>query len=152
MEPVKAGGGTSVETNLRKVDALIEAFNAHDVDRALDFRSESVIHRGPGLRDPLEGHEALHAFTHGLIHAFPDVRFEKERAFGQGEWVVLMGTVRGAHEGPIEGPSGNEIPIAKTPVRYRDCIVFKFEGGKVVEEREYYDQLDLLTQLRPAGD
>ncbi len=142
----------SVATNLQTVDGLIEAFNAHDVDRTLEFRSESVIHRGPGLQDPLEGHEALHAFMHGFFDAFPDVQLEKERAFGQGEWVVLMGTIRGTHEGLIEGPAGEEVPVAKTPVRFRDCWVFRFENGKVVEEREYYDQLDLLTQLRRASD
>lgn len=141
-----------VKGNLRKVDALIKAFNGHDDDRCIEFRSQSIVHHRPGLREPLEGHEALHAFIHGLLHAVPDVRFERERAFGQGEWVVLMGTIRSTHEGSIEGPAGEEVPVAKTPVRFRDCIVFRFEDGKVVEEREYYDQLDLLTQLHPASD
>ncbi len=141
-----------VRGNLRKVDALIEAFNAHDIDRCVEFRSESIVHHGPGLREPLEGHDALHAFTHGLFHAFPDVQLEKERAFGQGEWVVVMGTMRGTQEGPVEGPAGEEVPLAKTPVRFRHSIVFRFKHSKIAEEREYYDQLDLLTQLRPAAD
>ncbi len=62
------------------------------------------------------------------------------------------GDVWGTHEGPIEGPAGEEVLVAKTPVRFRDCFVFRFGDGKVVEEREYYDQLDLLTQLRPPSD
>lgn len=142
----------SVRDNLERVEALIEAFNAHDIERSLQYRSESVIHRGPGLREPLEGHEALHAFLHSFVDAFPDVRVEKIRAFGQDERVVFMGTVRGTHGGQIEGPAGDEIPISGTPVSFPNCLILRFEDRKVIEEREYYDQLDLLTQLRRDSD
>lgn len=72
---------------------------------------------------------------------------EKERAFGQGEWVTVEITVKGTHEGLIEGPNGEPISATNQRVSLRQCIVFKFQGGKITEEREYYDQLDLLTQL-----
>lgn len=140
----------SVEENLGKVDALIEAFNAHDIERWIGFHAESIVHHGPGLPEPLEGREALHEFAHSLVDAFPDIHWEKERAFGQGDWVTLEIAVHGTHKGPIEGPSGEPISVTDQSVRFRDCIVFTFEGGEITEEREYYDQLGLLTQLGMA--
>jgi ketosteroid isomerase-like protein len=32
-------------------------------------------------------------------------------------------------------------------VKFLYCIVVRFEDGKAVELDEYYDQLDLLTQI-----
>lgn len=138
---------TSIHEDLRKVDALIKAFNAGDIENYVEFRAESIVHYGPGLKDPLRGHDALHEFAHGFMDAFPDLRMQKVRVFGQGKWVSLEVIIQGTHRGPIEGPDGEVVSPTNRTVRYRDCLVMKFEGGKITEEREYYDQLDLLVQL-----
>ena len=137
----------SVEENLQKVDAMIEAFNDHDLDRFVELHAESFVHHDPALPEPLKGHRALREFFQGSVTAFPDIQVEKERVFGQGDWVCVEFTFSGTHRGPLLGPGGEMIPATNKPVRFKDCVVLKFEGGEVTEEREYYDHLGLMTQL-----
>lgn len=137
----------SVEENLQKVDTMIEAFNAHDLDRFIGFRAESITFSSPDSPEPLKGPEAVRERFQGLFDAFPDIRVEKERAFGQGDWVSMEFTVTGTHLGPLPGPGGEAIPATNKPVRFANSIVLKFEGGEVTEEREYWDQLRFMTQL-----
>ncbi len=137
----------SVEENLQKVDAMIEAFNAHDLDRFIGFRAESITFSSPDSPGPLKGREAVRERFQGLFDAFPDIRVEKKRALGQGDWVSPELTVTGTHQGPLPGPGGEAIPATNKPVRFANCIVLKFEGGEVTEEREYWDQLGFMAQL-----
>jgi predicted ester cyclase len=83
----------------------------------------------------------------GIMDAFPDGQVEVERAFGQGDLGCLQVRFEGTHTGPLAGSGGAEIPPTGRRVEFPYCIVVRFEDGKAVELDEYYDQLDLLTQI-----
>ena len=83
----------------------------------------------------------------GIIDAFPDGRVDVERSFGEGDWGCIQVQFAGTHTGPLATPEGGEIPATNKPVRFPYCIVAKFENGEVTQLYEYFDQLDLLTQL-----
>jgi steroid delta-isomerase-like uncharacterized protein len=137
----------SVEENLRKIESAVDALNAHDWDRFVELHAESVVLAGPDIPEPLKGRDALRERFRGLANAFPDIQVEKERAFGQGDWAVLEVTVTGTHKGPLPGPGGEMVPATNRPVRFKNCVVFNFEGGELTEAREYWDQLGMMAQL-----
>ena len=137
----------SVEDNLQKVDAMIEAFNSHDQDRYVGLHAESIIHHDPAHPEPFKGRAALREHFQGFAKAFPDVRVEKVRAFGQGDWVSAEYTLTGTHTGPLKGPGGETIPATNKPVRLQGLGLYKVEGGEVTETRDYFDQLGFMAQL-----
>ncbi len=137
----------SVEENLRLVREAMEAFNARDWDRYLELYAESFLHYSPAYPEPRKGRSAAREDIEGGITAFPDSQFEIVRTFGQGDWVCLEVTSTGTHTGPFEVPGGETIPATNKPVRLPGCILLKFEGGKVTEDHEYYDQLGMMAQL-----
>lgn len=138
----------SVEENLSLIDEALEAFNAHDVDRFVKFYAVSAVHYQPTQSEPLKGRDAIREdYVKSTFTAFPDVQFEKVRAFSQGNWVCVEGNFKGIHKGPVPGPGGEIIPATDKTVRVPICLVVKFEGGKVTEVHEYNDQLGFLAQL-----
>ncbi len=137
----------SIEENLQRVDAGIEAFNDRDLDRFVGLRAESVVRHTPALPEPIKGREALREFLQGFFVAFPDGHVEKVRSFGQGDWAIVELTFTGTHTGPLPGPGGTAIPATNKAVRLPYAIVVKSEGGEVTEEHEYYDQLGFMAQL-----
>ncbi len=81
------------------------------------------------------------------MEAFPDVKFEKVRSFGQGDTVSAELIFAGTHRGPLPGAGGEPIPATNKPVRFRYSVVFTMEGGMITEIHRYYDQLGFLVQL-----
>ena len=79
--------------------------------------------------------------------AFPDVRLETERIFGDGDFVCLNSLFIGTHKGDLPGPSGTTIPATGKPVRVHGCSVFRFRKGKITEFIGYYDQVELYSQI-----
>ncbi len=137
----------SVEENLQKVDAIIEAFNPHDWDRFAGLFAESAVVYVPDSPEPLKGRDALRERFQGLEKAFPDIHIEKVRTIGQGDWVCAEFISTGTHEGPLPGPGGQTIPATNKTARDPVAVVFKFEGGQITEAHEYRDVLGMMAQL-----
>ena len=137
---------TSVEENLRKLDEAMEALEAHDFDRLDRMNAESIILRA-GQPEPQKGRAAVREWNQAFATAFPDIRFRKERSFGQGDWVAAEGVFTGTHKGPLVGPGGRTIPATNKRVRVPMAALVKIEGGEFTELAVYSDQLALLNQL-----
>jgi predicted ester cyclase len=66
----------------------------------------------------------------------------------EGDKVVGRWTVRGTHQGETEDfdpPTGSQMELG-------GITIHRFEGGKIVEERERYDNLGVLQQLGLAPE
>ena len=138
---------TSVEENLRIIDARREAVNAKDMDRFEKFHANSVITHAPMAPEPLKGRAALRGFVEGFFVAFPDMRATTERSFGQGDWVCTESVFTGTHTGPLQPPMGPAIPPTNRSFRVVDCTTFKLEGGEVTEVHSYFDVTGMMAQL-----
>ncbi len=59
----------------------------------------------------------------------------------------------GTNAGPLESPDGQTAPATNRSVRFKDCLVIKFEKGQATEVREYFDNLWFMAQfgLAPQG-
>ncbi len=123
----------------------LAAFNAHDERRIRETYAENPVVEAPGgVR--LEGLEAAMEFSMAWLRAFPDVRLTARNELEAGDWVVQEFTFEGTHEDTLVGPAG-EIPATHRRVVGRGVQIVRVSGGKIAEERLYFDQVELLSQL-----
>src|SRR3989475_1129956 len=139
----------SVAENIRLLDAGNKALNDHDVERFLSLHLPSVIQRDPQNVEPTKGREAVRAGLEPMIQAFPDFHVVRERAFGDGDWVVEEGHALGTHRGPLETPVGPPIPATNKSIRLPYAFIAKVEGGKFAETHLYFDVAEVIGLLVP---
>ena len=80
------------------------------------------------------------------VRAFPDARQTIVNEIAAGDWVVQEFTFEGTHTGTLEAPEG-EISPTNRPVKGRGVQLQRIADGAIAEERVYFDQVELLTQL-----
>lgn len=118
-------GAVSVET----LQAILSAFNAHDLDAIMEFFAEDCsldMPRGPepwGRR--FVGKAAVREGLASRFQGLPDVYFSEDRHWvsgdmGVSEW-LLTGTT----------PAGD-------PVRVRGCDHWEFRNGRVIRKDSYW--------------
>ena len=75
--------------------------------------------------------------------AFPDLRTTVEDVIAEGDQVVTRWTVRGTHQGEVEGfgpPTGRQVEM-------RGITIHRIDGGTIIEEWNSYDNLGVMQQL-----
>ena len=124
---------------------FIEAFNAHDEEAIRAVNGENVVFEGPGdVR--LEGRDATTQYAMEWLNAFPDARLIVHNEIVAGDWVAQECTFVGTHTAPMQSPMG-EIPATHRTLEGRCVQVIRVEGDVAVEEKLYYDQVQVMTQL-----
>jgi steroid delta-isomerase-like uncharacterized protein len=128
---------------------LAEATTKHDGEAVARLYATDAVVYDPMYPQPLRGREAIRKDNAIFFRAFPDLRFEivtvieKDERTGAGE-IRITGT----HTGPLESPTGQEIPPTNKRVELNGAaFVRNNESGEIVEERRYYDVGTLLRQL-----
>jgi predicted ester cyclase len=129
----------------RLLDEFIAAFNSHDPARIREGYRADARFLGPDVE--LEGADAATEYAMTFIRAFPDVRIEATNVIEGGDWIVGEFTYEGTHTAPLATPDGGEIPPTNRRATGRGVDILRLEGGKVVEEHLYFDQLALMAQL-----
>jgi steroid delta-isomerase-like uncharacterized protein len=128
---------------------LADATTKHDLDKVASLYASDAVAYDPMYPEPLRGRDAIRKDSASFFRAFPDLRFElvsvieKDERSGAGE-VRLTGT----HTGPLETPTGEEIPPTNRRIELKGAGFLKLnERGEIVEERRYYDVGTILRQL-----
>jgi predicted ester cyclase len=106
-----------------------------------------MTHGGPGQPEPREGAKALTDDLRSFAGAFPDLRTEAELLIGQGEWVCATASLTGTHTGPLALDDVTTIPPTGKRIDLRHAIFFKVVDGKIAEHRDYFDTMQLMSQL-----
>ncbi|GAA3844592.1 hypothetical protein GCM10022226_79690 [Sphaerisporangium flaviroseum] len=125
---------------------LTDAVNAHDLRRVLDCYSPDAVYVTPA--GVAEGHDQIAWFYEQFFKAFDD--FHETAWFELGDCdnpSVTEWTYTGTHTGPFLRPDGREIGPTGCHVTIRATCACHVEGGKITTHREYYDQLELYSQL-----
>ena len=78
--------------------------------------------------------------------AFPDKDFTIENVLAEGDKVLLRWTVRGTHLGEFWTPVGTALPTGKR-IMLTSMALYRLDEGKIVEEWNVHDWLDLLLQF-----
>jgi ketosteroid isomerase-like protein len=105
-----------------RLDAFMDAWNAHDVDAIVGFFADDcVFHPSVGtelMGASYRGKDEVRRGVTSFLERYPDGRFEDASAFVAGD--------RGASEWTFvfTGPEGTEVAV-------RGCDLFEFEGDRI---------------------
>jgi steroid delta-isomerase-like uncharacterized protein len=126
------------------VEGYYAAFSAGDFDAAQGYINDDVVSKDPAGEK--RGVAAWRAYGEAFKAAAPDARLVLGKAAEHGDTIFVEGTFTGTFTGPLQTPHG-EMPPTGNAFALPYVDVFAVRGGKIVEQRVYYDQSDLLTQL-----
>jgi predicted ester cyclase len=123
--------------------AYEEAWNNRNVDALDDLLPINYdMHEG----NPDEGRNAIKDQIRSYHAAFPDLHVTIEDLIAEGDKVVMRGTWRGTHQGPIETEYGIAQPT-HTQCTWTGTHVFRIENGRIAEAFYAPDRLARLQQL-----
>ena len=118
-----------------------EVVNGQNLDLLPQVCTEDYAWHGPGGLD-LTGIDQLREMVEGYLTAFPDLHMTVEQQVTEGNLICTRWRATGTHDGPLEDiePTGKKIDIAGQ-------IIMRFEGNKIAEEWELFDELAMLKQI-----
>lgn len=128
----------------RLLDEIATSLNARDwAAYGRLFAPDLVVH-APGLHTI--GRDARVKWVQDLIVAFPDGRIAVERVFAHGDLVCAELRFAGTHTGPMNS-AGGTVPATNREVTFPYCLVLRTTAEQIAELHEYFDQMELVTQL-----
>jgi predicted ester cyclase len=78
----------------------------------------------------------------GFRTAVPDLYNTFHEQFVDGDVVVTRGTTRGTNDGPF-----GDLPATGNPITSEWVIITRFEGDRISEDREIYDEMGVMMQM-----
>ena len=110
-------------------------------DRLDEVYTPDVVWHNP--EGDIQGIEQAKQFVTMFKTAFPDMSATVEDVVDEGDKVVTRVTLRGTHQGEVEEfgpPTGRQVEA-------QGITIHRIEGGKIVEEWNSYDNMNLMQQL-----
>jgi steroid delta-isomerase-like uncharacterized protein len=121
---------------------LLEAWNAHDAARVMDFYAPDYTGTDasqPGLqRGPAEARQTVERY----LQAFPDLRVTQDQLVLCGEQAAIQMTVRGTHRGSIL-----HIPATGRETAIQGVAFLEFEQDKIVRSSYLWDVAGFLRAI-----
>ena len=108
-----------------------EVYNRRNVDFLREHLHPDVEGRGPGIDDVVSGVDQVVAFSQYVYKVYDDYHLEVNDAVGDGDRVVVRGTVTATHK-----PTGK-------PVRFCGMTMYRLEDGLIKHYWRCYDRYDL---------
>jgi steroid delta-isomerase-like uncharacterized protein len=146
--PGKAGGRSREsmsEENRALARRCWEIVNQHNPDLIDEMYTPDFVWHEPD-RD-IYGSEEAKQFVATFFEAFPDLNVTVEDEIAEGDKVVTRWTIRGTHQGELMG-----IAPTEKQIELKGITIHRFEGDKIVEEWERYDNLGMMQQLGVVGE
>ena len=127
-------------------DRIMDAYIAGDRDALVRLYATDAVAETPDA-PRIEGGTAIADYLVSIQRAFPDVRRESTTRYESGDTAIDEGFFIGTHTEALITDEGLEVPPTGRGVRLRECNIVTVEDGVAVSHRQYFDQLDLLSQL-----
>ena len=116
-------------SSIEAAKAILDAFNAHDLDRIMDFFADDCSLDMPRGPDPwgqrFVGKAAVRDGLAGRFKGLPDVHYGEACHWGTGNRVASEWLLTGTNQGGEK-------------VRVRGCDHYEFRDGKVVRKDSYW--------------
>ena len=133
---------TQAEAMRRTIDRVVdEMLNNKNLDAISECYTEGFIWHGPGGRKH-PGHAATREMVGGYLTAFPDLRFTLQQLLIDGDKTAGYFRATGVHDGPL-----GDIPATGKSIDITGLVISRFEGTKIAEEWEVFDELAMLQQI-----
>ena len=121
---------------------IIEEINKGNSEYFNEFYSPDSLYYFPSNNPKPLSREESQEFVKGFFKAFPDLNFSIEELFAVEDRIIVRYILRGTHKEDWRG-----IPATGKKFEISSTFIIRIENGKVVEEREDFDQLGFLQQL-----
>jgi len=130
------------------VDAVLDAWNARDLDRFTALLTEDVYWHDLGmLHPPAVGRDAVRRFSQTLLRAFPDFRYEVRGPIciaEDGSRCVVPWTITATNSGPYDPPG-----LAPTGrrIRFSGFDYMELRDRRVARIETRFDPAEAIEQL-----
>jgi uncharacterized protein len=110
-----------------------------------NFTKDVVMHGKPDV----VGIDSARAMYANYVTGFSNRQFTIVDVFGQGNKLVKHWKFKGKHTGMFFG-----IPATGKEVSLEGATIVRMQDGKIAEEQDFFDNLEMMTQLgiAPAGN
>ena len=131
----------SIESNKEVIRKGWESFSKRDLDGIAAIYHDDVVYHG-AADEEIRGRDVLIAWVNDYLTAFPDIDAHVEDQIAEGDRVFSRVRTVGTNTGPLMGkaPTGRRVEL-------RWMTAHRFRDGKVAEEWELFDRMDMLSQL-----
>jgi predicted ester cyclase len=124
-----------------------EGMNRRDIDFLDQVFTQDYVAHFPG-KPPIVGLKEAKKAIAAFLAAFPDAVYKIEDLFAEGDRVVARWSASGTHTGPFQGiPAEHSVPPTGKRVTFGATDIYRMVDGKVAEEWNTIEQLDLLVQI-----
>ena len=118
-----------------------EMLNGRNLGLLSQFCTEGYAYHGPGGVE-LRGIGELREMIEGYLTAFPDMHMTVEHRVVEGDLISTRWNITGTHDGPL----GDIEPTGKK-INFDGQLIMRFEGTKIAEEWEVFDELAMLKEI-----
>lgn len=131
------------EENLELINRTFAAAARGDLDGVMESWAEDGTLCDWTLGRVVRGHGELRPYLEEYFAAWPDLKFTPTNIIVDGDTVVVEWAAPATHGGPFFGaaPTGRTYDL-------RGVDIFDLRDGKIAEERSFYGNGTLLTDLR----
>ncbi|MEP6467612.1 MAG: ester cyclase [Parafilimonas sp.] len=131
----------SVEANIKMYTYTWDEIVNHgklDMFNDSNFTTDVVMHTNPDR----VGIDSARAYYANYLTGFSNIVFTIKDVFGQGNKLVKYWNFTGDNTGVFFG-----MPATGKHVSIDGVTLVRMQNGKIAEERDFLDNLDLMTQL-----
>jgi predicted ester cyclase len=125
--------------------ALISGMNAHNLDLWAKYLAPNFVGEYPGARGINQ--DVARQFNQSFLDAFPDLHFDVHEVVANSSMVAIRWTGGGTFEAPLRTATGQTIPPNGKRGAIDGVFIVTVENGKIVKERSYWSELELMGQL-----
>ncbi len=104
-----------------------------------NFTKNVVMHASPA---DVVGIDSARAYYANYLTGFSNISFTIKEVLAQGDKLVKQWNFKGKHTGVFFG-----IPATGKEVSLDGVTIVRMSGGKIAEERDFFDNMDFMTQL-----
>ncbi len=126
----------------RIVHELSAMWNSKDVDRIERLFAPDAVHEDTTSGAKLSGAPAIRELFSSTWKAIPDVHTDVTRVISQDEWAAWEWTMTATQTGDFPN-----LPATGHSFSIVGVSVIQIRDGKVLSQRDYYDQASFLRQV-----
>lgn len=130
------------ETNVVLFRRMLELWNQHNLDAALEFMTEDIDYWDTTMPEFVKGRAEVRKIFQSFFDAFPRMTFEIKNIFGCADHVACEWRMRGTQEKEMQGINaiGKSIDIVEVSF----CT---FRDGKICRQVDAWDSGTFMRQL-----
>jgi len=135
-----------VDANKAAIRKLYDETNKYNLDFLDEILAPDFTSYGrSGFRD-LHSPKEFRELTETFMQSFPDLQFQVDELIGEGDDILVSGTLSGTHKGDFYG-----IPASGKHVVWTGCAIFRFRGPQIIARWQEFDALGLMAQIQPPA-